>query len=67
LTVLNGAAQGSGALESYILSPAGQAVLANFGFGPPAAVPEPASALVLGVALAGFAAMRRRIRCGSSA
>jgi ABC-type molybdate transport system substrate-binding protein len=61
ITVLNGAAPGAQALEDYILSPAGQAVLAQYGFGPPAAaVPEPASAAVLGLALAAAVAVRRR-------
>ena len=61
-TLINGAQPGAAALEDYILSPAGQAVLAQYGFDPPAAsaVPEPASAAVLGLALAAVAAVRRR-------
>jgi molybdate transport system substrate-binding protein len=39
LTVLKGADPGSDALKNYILSPAGQAVLAKDGFGPPASTP----------------------------
>lgn len=39
LTVLKGADPGTDALERYILSPAGQAVLARYGFGPPASTP----------------------------
>ena len=61
LTILNGADPNAAALESYILSPAGQAVLASAGFGP-AAVPEPASAALFGVGLAGLAAAGRRRR-----
>ncbi len=45
LTVLKGADPGTRALEQYILSAAGQAVLAEHGFGPPAPAraPDPAS------------------------
>ena len=41
LTILKGADPGTDALERYILSPAGQAVLAKDGFGPPASTPAP--------------------------
>ncbi len=62
-TIINGAQEpGATALENYLLSPTAQAVLAANGFGPPAstAVPEPASMAVLGVAVAGLVAARRR-------
>ncbi len=62
LTVVNGAAPGTGALANYILSPAGQTVLASYGFGAPTAVPEPASAGLLAVALAGLVASVARSR-----
>ncbi|MBV9748517.1 MAG: substrate-binding domain-containing protein, partial [Acetobacteraceae bacterium] len=41
LTVLKGADPGTDALKSYIMSHAGQAVLAKDGFGPPASTPPP--------------------------
>ena len=61
-SVLTGANPGAGAgtLESYILSPAGRAVLAGHGFGAPAEVPEPAGVAAPVVALAGLATARRR-------
>ena len=62
-TIINGAQEpGAAALESYLLSPTAQAVLAANGFGPPAptTVPEPASMAVLGMAVASLVAARRR-------
>ncbi len=60
-TIINGAQPGAAALENYLLTSDAQAVLAANGFGPPtpATVPEPASMAVLGMALAGLAAMQR--------
>jgi len=55
-TILNGADPGTAGLRDYILSPAGQAVLASNGFGPPAAIPEPPGDAVLLCALAGLLA-----------
>ena len=62
-TIVNSAQEpGAAALENYLLSPTAQAVLAANGFGPPTptAVPEPASMAVLGMAVAGLVAARRR-------
>ena len=59
-TILNGADPGTVALENYILSPAGQTVLATNGFGPPAAVPEPSSAALLAMAVSGLITVLRR-------
>ncbi len=60
-TIIPGAQEpGAAALENYLLSPDAQAVLAANGFGQPAPVPEPASMVVLGMALARLTAMRRR-------
>ena len=56
-TVINGASPGAQSLADYLLSPTAQAVLARNGFGPPAAVPEPASGFLLVVGLACLAAM----------
>ena len=55
-TVTNGANPGAQSLENYLLSPTAQAVLASNDFGPPAPVPEPASAPLLAAGVAGLAA-----------
>ncbi len=54
LTILDGANPQTGSLADYILSPAGQSVLASYDFGAPAAtaVPEASSLAVLGTAVA---------------
>jgi len=59
-TIINGAQPGAAALEQYVLSAPAQAVLAANGFGPPAAVPEPASLAVLGIGVAGVITANRR-------
>ena len=66
-TVLNNANPAAQSLENYLLSNTAQAVLASNGFGPPAAVPEPSSALLLTFGAAFFAALStagrgRRVR-----
>lgn len=59
-TIINGASPGAQSLADYLLSPTAQAVLASNGFGPPAAVPEPASGILLAAGLAGLAALMVR-------
>ncbi len=61
-TIVNGAQPGAAALESYILSAPAQVVLAANGFGPPAPVPEPPSAVLLALGIAGLAATGARRR-----
>lgn len=60
MTIINGADPGTVALENYILSPAGQAVLASDGFGPPTTVPEPAGLALVATAVVGLIAAKRR-------
>jgi molybdate transport system substrate-binding protein len=64
-TVLDGASAGAASLENYLLSPTAQAVLAANGFGPPASVPEPTTAVLLGAGLLCLVAATR-IRKSSS-
>ena len=59
-TIINGASPGEQSLANYLLPPTAQAVLASNGFGPPAAVPEPASGFLPAIGLAGLAAMMVR-------
>ncbi len=61
-TVIDGASPGAQSFAEYLLSPTAQAVLASNGFGPPAAVPEPTSGLLLSAGLACLAALMVRQR-----
>ncbi|MGI4795802.1 MAG: extracellular solute-binding protein [Janthinobacterium lividum] len=63
-TVLNGANPAAQSLADYILSPAAQAVLASNGFGPPAAVPEPKSWVLLAIGLVALVIWPRHLAQG---
>ncbi len=67
LTILDGANPQTQQLANYILSPAGQSVLATYDFGPPAAstsVPEAPGLAMFSVALIGLGAAKWRSRSG---